>query len=375
MPTSQRNRPISFVLDDQAQGEPAFALDLLLRPEDLTISQPSRVSVVQTLGGGWADSFGPGLSTINISGHTGWREDAYGQDGEARFLALRDQVFDQWHKRRQDAIDQGLDPADVRLLFADDLDSFAGEVVPLSFTLKRSRARPLLLQYAISLIVVDPDVGQSIDDAFGPTGDALQSAGLSSMGASIGGLAGAVSSVGQWVNTTLVAPLQSFVHGAVSLFNAVLAPVRAGFQVVGALVNTAMGVAQAGANLFRMVSSIGGYVVGAVAGLAGIAADFTSIWFCLKRAFRAPLSYGWYWDLYGASNCSSTAGGRPLSPLAGVNPFDVMSSAAPLGVSFTPAASAALAGIVAADPVRQAYTVAQVNNLAAPLAAGMVVAP
>ena len=76
-PKSQKagDRPISFVLAEYSKSD-IQEYKFVIRPEELSRMDPSRVTVHQTLGGerlGWADDFGQGLPTINISGHTGWR--------------------------------------------------------------------------------------------------------------------------------------------------------------------------------------------------------------------------------------------------------------------------------------------------------------
>src|SRR3546814_6347174 len=163
-PASQKAdvRPISFMLDDLAFGTPPTSVDLAIRPEDLTRGDPSRMDVQQTLGGAWADNFGPGIPTINISGHTGWRRlvGSIG-DGEARFQNLKSTVFDQWHLKRRDAVQAGRDPDLVQLVFSDALDGFTVVVAPMNFTLRRSKSRPLLYQYPIPLTVLDQNVNQT----------------------------------------------------------------------------------------------------------------------------------------------------------------------------------------------------------------------
>src|SRR5579863_9041493 len=100
-PTDQRRqtKPISFYLMD-ASSRPitSTSVTLNVRPEELTRTDPSRINPQQTLGGTpWADCFGPGLPTITIAGHTGWRRPlppAIGtDDGFAVYQNLRSTVF------------------------------------------------------------------------------------------------------------------------------------------------------------------------------------------------------------------------------------------------------------------------------------------
>lgn len=69
-PPSQKagDRPITFVLE--VDGRIASQVTLALRPEDLSRTDSSSVTVHHTLAGAWADNFGPGLASIQISGTT-----------------------------------------------------------------------------------------------------------------------------------------------------------------------------------------------------------------------------------------------------------------------------------------------------------------
>ena len=152
-PTSQTatERPISFILTVDGAPEPRF--DFYIRPEDLQWTQTSRTSVQQTLGGAWVDTFGEGIATINISGHTGWRgsvEATGAKTWETRFIALNEIVFKKYHA----GVVSAKDPEKVVLEFVDVLDKRAVRVVPGNFILKRNKSRPLLMQYNISLTVV-----------------------------------------------------------------------------------------------------------------------------------------------------------------------------------------------------------------------------
>ena len=123
-PPSQKFRQIAFwlvegpqkaaggLLDQAFQGlknDLGFGPDhvvLSLRPEDLTRSEPSRLTATQTLGGAWLDSFGPGIGEITLAGHTGWRG-GFLSSGEDAFYKLRNTVFANWHKQRKQAVDDG----------------------------------------------------------------------------------------------------------------------------------------------------------------------------------------------------------------------------------------------------------------------------
>jgi hypothetical protein len=150
-PPSQTYRQIGFSLQGAPGGPVEFNFGL--RPEELTVTEPSRLTVQQTLGGAWADSFGVGVSTITLSGTNGWRGGLL-SSGEELFRQLQTTCFTGWHQARADAIAQGQDPDDIELYFTDSLDDIAVVVAPESFQLRRSKTSPLLMRYQIKLLVL-----------------------------------------------------------------------------------------------------------------------------------------------------------------------------------------------------------------------------
>jgi hypothetical protein len=164
---SQKFRPITFDLS----GGPVTAFaDMVIRPEELIWTEPTQITVHNTLAGAWADAFDRGVATIRLAGHTGWREEGGG--GEAQFHHLRQSVFQGWNDSRAALVAGGQDPAAVELIFTDDLDQREALVAPKSFTLKRSKARPLLMMFNIELIVL-ADAGQPTGIRQDPIAQAL----------------------------------------------------------------------------------------------------------------------------------------------------------------------------------------------------------
>jgi hypothetical protein len=94
----------------------------------------------------------------------------------------------------------------------------------------------------------------------------------------------------------------------------------------------------------------------------GLASAFTNIGCLLKNALTGQNVYQDYTPLFGASNCSSTAGGSPISAYSQKNAFESiapMSASAPGPVALTPAAQASLSELAHMDPVLAPYTPAQ----------------
>lgn len=388
-PQSQKAdaRPIAFVLDDRAKNDPPIAITLLIRPEDLSRTDPSRMSVQQTLGGAWVDSFGAGLPNITISGHTGWRQATSSvdlnrsKDGIERFQELKSNVFAQWHQRRLAAVKAGQDPDLVKLVFADALDHFAVVVAPLSFSLRRSKSRPLLCQYQIAMAVTDQSIDPSRYLQYGVGGDfdldSLEAAGLDSLSASIEALAGYAKDVQKFVDRTLVAPVKKFMDQTTRLYRAVDTAVRSVDGVADSLISVAQMSARAGMNLFRTIGTVASFPGHVRAKLMQVAAAYSNIFCVLNNALRSKSFYEDYSPVYGASNCSSTSGGRPISPLADTNPFYTVASPLQSGsspVSIKTEAQSSLSTLASTDVVLSPMPLSTLQFHVSTVASGMEVA-
>lgn len=199
-PPLQIGRPIGFI------GTHTLPVNLTIRPEELSRFEPSRLAVQQTLGGAWIDGFDRGIITIKISGHTGWRGAGIGGlgggfSGEAAFQNLRVNSFAAWHQARADIISGGGDPNVVQLTFIDTLNGFTDLVAPKSFTLRRSKTRPLLMMYSIEMLVLQdasiPFAGGAFVGGFATNfGYLFQAAQLDVVAASIGAAVNAGAVIG-----------------------------------------------------------------------------------------------------------------------------------------------------------------------------------
>jgi hypothetical protein len=121
------------------------------------------------------------------------------------------------------------------------------------------------------------------------------------------------------------------------------------------------------------VVNLPGQIMGQI---MGIASAFTNIGCLLKNALTGQSVFQDYTPLFGASNCSSTAGGSPISAYANQNAFESiapMSAAAPGPVTLTSAAQVSLSALVAMDPVQAPLSPAQLAALAAAANSGMTV--
>lgn len=384
-PTDQRYRPISFALEDM--GAIASSVTLRLRPEDLTRTEPSRMAVHQTMGkdaSGWVDDFGPGLPTINISGHTGWRS-FQNMDGAASFESLHELVQVTYPRARQGLVDAGIDPGKCKLIFADMLDGFIYPVHPVQFVLRRSKSRPLLFQYQIQLQAI----GLAIDNParFLPTLGG-RTAGLNALGGAIAALAGLEKSVAGWVSSAVsvvngaLAPVGATVSGFVKLTTGVFGSVQAiigttqgGFDAVtNNVIGIARDLAKVGQNVMGTIAAITGLPAHIKAGLTQVSRAFNEVVCIFSNSLRPTKTYEQFDGLYGASNCSSTTYGRAFSAYTDQNIFPLVMPAKTGPVSVAPDAYSAIGRINGTDPVLAPMGVREIGASLRTINSGVVLA-
>lgn len=378
-PSSQKagDRPISFVLMDKNTGVQTI-VPLYIRPEDMTMTSPSRNVVHQTLGGAWLDSFGEGVANITISGHTGWHRDSMSYpgggdslDGVERMKLLRSTVFDRWHQGRASAVANGVDPGNVRLIFADGLNDLSHEVAPGPFTLKRNKSRPLLAMYQIPLTVI----GKS-DASISIVTEKSGVLGLDSLVQSINKITAFEKAIrgtlGAWLG-----PIQQSLSALSALTGAVLQAVRAaitaGAEISAPLLEVAATLTSIGMNIYSTVAAIAGAPAKLMASVMQVSSAFSNAFCLLRNVFRAKGQLLDYSSLYGASNCSSTSGGRPVSPYAFSNPFEAIYSTGKAPVAVSGSAQAAVRAINSSDPVLSPLATPGMIDAIASITAGVSV--
>lgn len=372
-PTSQKAevRPISFLLSGGNGGD--ISLPLVLRPEDLTKADPSRLSVQQTLGGAWADNFGPGISSINISGHTGWRG-GFNADGVQAFFDLRDVVFAEWHARRADAVSAGINPDEVRLIFADSLDNISVVVAPGQFVLKRNRARPLLMMYQLSMTVLSEDVAPETFESDGADGDMFP-AGLDSLSDSIDRIVFAIGDARQIFSSNVVAPVQSFLGVANAAMGRALSALGTVDRVIvgqtAQLVGFAQSIALAGRNAMYTYNAVASQTDFARLAVCDVASAFDNAYCVLSNVFRRSGLFPDYSDIYGASNCSSTSGGSPMSAWRLENAFEQVLPNYTTPLAVTPLAQSNISILRATDPVLAPLSLSDLSNRLSAIGGGV----
>jgi hypothetical protein len=364
-PTDQRAgvRPISFVLDDAGALSPPVTLSI--RPEDLSRSEPLRATVHQTLGrdvAGWVDSFGRGLPSVNISGHTGWRyANGSGLDGAQSFDALNQLVAHDFPEAQQQAIERGIDPGLVQLLLIDMLDGFAYSVIPTQFVLRRNKSRPLLYQYQISLQATATEIDTPVIDVaeYGSF-----PAGLTSLDAEVDFLTDQMFDLEALIraalafaapgSVTLAQPLIQLLSLAVEAAAAAGDAIRSApsFSVGSSSPQAAVAadLARSGTNILRTLTAIQLLPSVRAADLVRVASHFNTVVCLFSNSLRDRQKYEDYSPLYGSSGCSSTTGGGPASRYLGTNTFAAIDFGARKAMA-TSEALASIAALSTMDPV------------------------
>ncbi|HEY0205068.1 MAG TPA: hypothetical protein VGC15_13075 [Acetobacteraceae bacterium] len=382
-PPSQRYRQIGFYLTGGA-GLPV-KFDLAIRPEDLTVTEPSRLVVQQTLGGAWCDSYDRGLVSIALSGTLGWRG-SFLLSGEDAFAQLRQTVLVEWHQRRQDAIDAGTDPSDVTLTFIDTLDDVTYVVAPQQFVLRRSKSSPLLMRYQIRLLAVsdaDAPIGL-LDEISKALSNPLRwLAGVTGLGGTLSSLGGYLATAQSYLATgkALYGQFTSAVSGYVSTVVGVLDAVqdvastsRGLFTGADAqLLALASSITRAGANALSAMSpndDLPDFLILPALRLPAVLRDAECN---MANSFSTGQQYTTYEDLMGASTCSSTGGGDPISfyTATQLNPFETIFPELDTHATVTEEATAAMSAL-GRDPLLLRGQDALIADQLAKITAGVV---
>jgi hypothetical protein len=354
-PPDQTQRQIGFYLAGGAGPDLSFTFGL--RPEDLSQTEPMRLTVQQTLGGAWADAFDRGVASITLSGTTGWRGTST-QSGEDMFQYLRSTVFQAWADNRTQAISAGQDPSSVQLFLTDSLDSICALVAPKAFTLHRSKSSPLMMRYNIQLIVLADASEPQVDDD--PILDALSDP--TRWIAAVVNLQNIMILIPRFLVQAAAALgsafaiVTTFVNTGLALVGTIVAVAQdtAGQFVLAAdaLLSTGILFAQAAAAGFSILADDATLLIEQVLPLQALASVFTDIVCTCENGFNLVGVIATLDGFRGASNCSSTGGGDPASPftLQDVTPFAyAIPSAAPL-VQVTAGAALAMAALTV-DPL------------------------
>lgn len=123
----------------------------LINPQAYQQTEASRTQIVQTLGGGYVDLFGPALIQIQFSGTTGLQQRYVNgnlTDGYERFMQLLTSIRDSWRLPIANQSD------DWHFYFYNWTDDQFFEVMPLSNTWQMAVPQQTVFFYQISMVAL-----------------------------------------------------------------------------------------------------------------------------------------------------------------------------------------------------------------------------
>jgi hypothetical protein len=150
-PRTQYNRNLTFRL---VGGGSPVVFTFPIKPGELELTTPARVTTTGTLQGVYQDFGGIGVRTLRIQGHTGWRRkvngaDNSGMDGFECFQMLYKSIYREYHRR----IVAAPNVDDIKLMLIDDLFDFTYVVSMDDFQASKSSSKSLLYNYVIPMTI------------------------------------------------------------------------------------------------------------------------------------------------------------------------------------------------------------------------------
>jgi len=144
---------VTLTLIDPQNALNRWVYSFYVTPDQFEVETPSRVAVYQSIGGGsYIDHLGEGITSINMTGNTGFRMGQFNRLGTAALQAalLRDIV-----RKYNDFCRRGFSSKTILKLqvsFADDPAFGEWNVTVRNFAVQRSVSMPLLFRYTLNLV-------------------------------------------------------------------------------------------------------------------------------------------------------------------------------------------------------------------------------
>jgi len=371
---SAYKKNIGFVFHNTNGSVPPSEMLLPVKPEDLARQDTSRLTVHHTLGGAFADNFGKGFPSLQISGHTGWGT-GKNPNGWEFFIKLHKFIYLNWHAERKRETDKQGDPDKVKLILNNDLDGFIWVVAPMSFTLKRSIANPLLVYYQINLLWLD-DYLHAPDFLKLPEATTLL-LGLDSMDLSLNRLDDFKTVVANdiYSNFTELTPdMLGVMDLATSLNREVQSLIQTGSgalsELTTPLYNATSSLTLAAHNILDTVGSVYGIAQQTKSELMFAKSQLMNLYCILNNVLKPPKDLLNFDQLFGASLCSSTAGGSPVSTFQSNSALEYYLPVTNEKLTMSTDAAQAVAQLNSMDNVLITPNLTSVNSLSATVVSG-----
>lgn len=134
----------------KSNGKSVYRHTLLINPEDMSVEEPNRATVTQTMGGAYLSLFGQGLHNVTISGKTGFhaRRNAEGimTDGYEEIKNLRKRIYRDFITAAQ---------AHYEMFWYNWEDEEYYKIMPLNMRIQRNTSGGLLYRYDIQFVCLE----------------------------------------------------------------------------------------------------------------------------------------------------------------------------------------------------------------------------
>lgn len=133
------------------KGKSQYKHTLLVNPEDMSVTEPARITPQQTLGGAYVAHFGQGMHQVTLGGITGYnaRYNSEGvlKDGYTEIKDFRKKIYRDFLTTKE---------TQLELFWYNWEDEEYYKIVPTSFRLMRNKAEPMLYRYELSFVTMEP---------------------------------------------------------------------------------------------------------------------------------------------------------------------------------------------------------------------------
>jgi len=152
-------------LSNSASSDPIMIYSFYVSPEEIDISQPSRVAIYQSIDGtAFADNLGGGITTIQIAGTTGFRKNQFRDPNVTGFFGqpyLSYQLLTSLFQKYNELCQKGNTATTVLVLTiaTPDAPQFGQWQVTLqNLSISRSVRSPMIFRYKLTLIALGNNV-------------------------------------------------------------------------------------------------------------------------------------------------------------------------------------------------------------------------
>lgn len=151
--TASKNKRAFYkqTFEVRLKGKTRYMHTLLVNPQEMSVEEPARANVQQTMGGAYVSNFGQGLHNISLSGTTGYgaRYNADGAltDGYTEIQNFRKKVYRDFIRTKE---------TQMEMFWYNWEDGEYYKVFPTSFRLMRNQSEPTLYRYEIRMTALAP---------------------------------------------------------------------------------------------------------------------------------------------------------------------------------------------------------------------------